>query len=93
VDGYPIGGEAAWHANAELIRSIIGSLKAVTFFDVGGISQQYDTLESSNIDLAVGFGLRLDSPVGPIRVEYGYNLTRAPDEPVGTIHFAIGVAF
>ena len=93
VDGYPIGGEAAWHANAELIRSIIGSLKAVTFFDAGGISQQYDRLESSNIDLAVGFGLRLDSPVGPIRVEYGYNLTRAPDEPVGTIHFAIGVAF
>ncbi|NQX02176.1 BamA/TamA family outer membrane protein, partial [bacterium] len=29
VNGFPTGGEARWHANAELIRGLAGSLKAV----------------------------------------------------------------
>jgi outer membrane translocation and assembly module TamA len=93
VDGYPTGGEAKWHANVELIRDFIGSLKAVGFFDAGGLSREYDGLGSSKVDLAAGLGLRLDLPIGPVRLEYGYNLTRDIDEPVGTLHFAIGMGF
>jgi outer membrane protein assembly factor BamA len=43
--------------------------------------------------LAVGLGLRLDLPIGPVRLEYGYNLTKGPGEPTGTLHFAIGITF
>ena len=93
VNGYPTGGEAKWHANVELIRDFIGSLKAVGFFDAGGLSREYDGLGSSKVDLAAGLGLRLDLPIGPVRLEYGYNLTREIDEPVGTLHFAIGMGF
>jgi outer membrane translocation and assembly module TamA len=38
-------------------------------------------------------GIRIDLPVGPIRFEYGHNLTRDEGEPSGTWHFAIGTAF
>lgn len=93
VDGYPTGGEAKWHANVEFLRNIAGSLRAVGFFDAGGLSREYDQLASSKVDLAAGLGLRLDLPIGPVRLEYGYNLTRDIDEPVGTLHFAIGAAF
>ncbi|NJR42966.1 MAG: BamA/TamA family outer membrane protein [Akkermansiaceae bacterium] len=48
---------------------------------------------SAEVELAAGMGLRLDLPIGPVRLEYGYNLTRNPGEPAGTIHFAIGAAF
>jgi outer membrane protein assembly factor BamA len=93
VNGYPTGGETKWHANAELIRGIAGSLKGVGFVDVGSLARNYDELNANRTDAAVGLGLRLDLPIGPVRLEYGYNLTRDTDEPVGTLHFAIGMAF
>ena len=93
VDGYPTGGEAMWHANIELIRTLVGGLKGVGFFDAGSLARKYDELDASQTDFAAGLGLRLDLPIGPVRLEYGYNLTRDPGEPVGTLHFAIGMAF
>jgi outer membrane protein assembly factor BamA len=93
VDGYPTGGEAKWHANIELVRTLLGSLKGVGFFDAGSLARKYDELDASQTDFAAGLGLRLDLPIGPVRLEYGYNLTRDPGEPVGTLHFAIGMAF
>ncbi len=93
LHGYPSGGEAMWNANAELIRKLGGTLKAVAFVDAGSLARHYDELGSSEIEIATGLGLRLDLPIGPVRLEYGYNLTRAPGEPNGTLHFAIGAAF
>ncbi len=93
VDGYPTGGEAMWHANMELVRTLVGGLKGVGFFDAGSLARKYDELDASQTDFAAGLGLRLDLPIGPVRLEYGYNLNRDPGEPVGTLHFAIGMAF
>jgi outer membrane protein insertion porin family len=92
-DGYPTGGEAMWNTNAELIRALTGSLKAVAFLDAGSLSREFDEIGSSDIEMAAGLGVRLDLPIGPVRLEYGYNLTRDTKEPVGTLHFAIGVAY
>ena len=93
VNTYPTGGEGSWHSNAELIRTISGSVKGVVFLDAGSLSRNYAEVFSSQLNLAAGLGLRLDLPIGPIRLEYGYNLTQDPGEPVGTVHFAIGMAF
>jgi outer membrane protein assembly factor BamA len=93
VNDYATGGEATWNSNAELIRSLGGTLKAVAFFDAGTLSRSYDQLGSSDIELAIGLGLRLNLPIGPIRLEYGYNLTQDSGEPTGTLHFAIGITF
>ncbi len=92
-NNYPTGGEGMWHTNTELTRNLSGSLKAVSFLDAGSLSRHYQQLGSSSLELAAGLGLRLDLPIGPVRLEYGYNLTRDPGEPVGTLHFAIGVTF
>ena len=93
VNGFPTGGEAMWNTNFELTRRLGKSLKAVAFVDAGSLAKDYDDFAAGEIEMAVGLGLRLDLPVGPVRLEYGYNLTRDGDEPVGTIHFAIGAAF
>lgn len=92
-NGYATGGEASWHANAELIRTITGSVKGVLFVDTGSLSRSYDEIGSAKVNVAAGLGLRLDLPIGPVRLEYGYNLTQDPGEPIGTFHFAIGTAF
>ena len=93
LNGYPLGGEAMWNSNIELSRSITSALAAVAFVDAGSLSRSYDGLTSADIEVAAGLGLRLNLPIGPVRLEYGYNLTRDPGEPIGTIHFAIGFAY
>ncbi len=90
---FATGGEAAWAANLELIRPLGGQLQLVGFLDAGSLSQAYQNLGSADIELAAGLGLRLDLPIGPVRLEYGFNLTQDPGEPAGTFHFAIGAAF
>jgi outer membrane protein insertion porin family len=93
TEGYPIGGESMWNANAELIRSLGRTLRAVAFIDAGSLTTDFSDLGSGQLEIAAGLGLRLDLPVGPIRFEYGHNLTKDSGEPSGTFHFAIGVAY
>lgn len=92
LNGDPLGGEAYWVVNAEYLQSIAGPVKAVVFVDAGHLSGD-SALDFGSPELAAGLGLRLDLPVGPIRLEYGHNLTRDRGEPSGSWHFAIGVAF
>ena len=93
VNGYPTGGEAMWNTNLELIRTLSGAVKAVAFLDAGTLARNHEELGSSSIELAAGLGVRFDLPIGPVRIEYGLNLTRDPGEPNGTFHFAIGCAY
>ncbi len=87
------GGEAYWIANAEYIHQITGPIKAVAFTDIGNLSADYSSFGFSNMDVAVGLGIRADLPIGPVRLEYGHNMTRDDGEPTGAFHFAIGVSF
>lgn len=93
VNGYPIGGEAMWNANAEISREVAGPVHAVLFFDAGSLARNHEEISNAEVELATGLGFRLNLPIGPVRVEYGYNLTRDPGEPNGTFHFAIGHAY
>jgi outer membrane protein assembly complex protein YaeT len=93
VNGYPTGGGASWHANLELTRSITDTVRAVVFMDAGALSRSFDEIGSAEVELAAGLGIRFDLPIGPIRFEYGYNLTPDRGEPAGTFHFAIGTAY
>lgn len=80
-----LGGTAWWVANAEFTRSLVGPVKGLLFVDAAGLD--------SETDMAVGVGVRIDLPVGPIRLEYGHSLSRDPGEPSGAFHFAIGTTF
>ena len=93
ANGDPFGGDFSWAVNTELSRSISGIVKAVAFLDAGGVEGNFLGAQQGGLELAVGLGVRLDLPIGPVRLEYGYNLTRDPGEPNGTFHFAIGSTF
>lgn len=93
INGHPTGGESSWTTHAEITRNLIGSLKATAFVDAGALGRDHTDFAGAEVEVAAGFGLRLDLPIGPVRLEYGRNLTRDAGEPGGTFHFAIGVAF
>jgi len=91
--GDPYGGDFSWAVNVELTRNVTGPLNAVAFVDAGGVTGDYIAPREGGLELAVGLGLRLNLPIGPVRLEYGHNLTQDAGEPNGTLHFAIGATF
>ena len=88
-----IGGEAYWNASLEYIRDIKDPIRGVVFFDMGQVYSDISSWGFNNPSYALGLGVRIDLPIGPIRLEYGHNLNRKDGEPAGTLHFAIGATF
>jgi len=87
------GGEAYWVSSIEYNRQVAGPLWTNLFLDAGTISELPSELVNTDAELAIGLGFWLNLPIGPMRAEYGYNLTRDTGEPAGTFHFTIGVSF
>ena len=98
-NGYPIGGEFFTVFNAEYTFPIYGELQGAVFVDAGnllpGVDNLFDGVTAGFDDMryAVGLGLRYKLPVGPIRLDYGYNPDRHPGEDTGAFHFSFGFAF
>lgn len=91
--GDPYGGSISWAIQNELSRPIVGPLRLVSFIDAGGLSGDYAGLLGGGLEIAAGLGLRVNSPIGQISLEYGHNMTQDRGEPDGTWHFAIGTTF
>lgn len=92
-DGDPYGGQFSWAVNTELSRKINSSVSLVGFVDVGAVDGTYEGRREGGVEIAAGLGVRIDLPIGPVRLEYGHNLTQDDAEPSGTWHFAIGATF
>ncbi len=92
--GEVIGGTKELIFNAEYIVPLLEEikLKGVIFFDAG---RAYDGSETFGSDMryTTGAGVRWFSPIGPIRIEYGYNLDRRDDESSSRIEFTFGSFF
>ena len=93
-NGEVIGGTKELLFNAEYIVPLLDEirLKGVVFFDAGRAYGDSETF-GSDLRYTTGAGLRWVSPIGPIRIEYGYNLDRRDDESSGRIEFAFGSFF
>ena len=97
--GFPTGGNGEVVLNAELRVSFFGNrAEAVGFLDAGNIFRRASDLDLTNLRPAAGVGGRYRSPVGPIRVDVGFNLNRKELVP-GTLergyvlHISLGQAF
>ena len=102
--GAPLGGNAFLVGNFEVRHPIYKKLNGVVFLDGG---QLYSTppghiwpdirLTSVNdLRFSSGFGFRLHSPLGAIRLEMGYQLNPQDGTSFGdrtAVHFSIGELF
>ena len=87
------GGEALLVLNEEWHFPIWRRLRGELFLDAGNVYQTISDFDPTDLRSSAGAGLRLDTPIGPIRVEYGWKLDRKPDESPGEIIFSIGTVF
>lgn len=92
-DGNPTGGNAYLMGNLELRTSIGRGFGVVAFLDVGNVWIRVKDVNPGDLKYTTGLGLRYNTPVGPLRVDYGFKLNRQPGESLGEIHFSVGHAF
>lgn len=71
--GYPLGGNAMLISNAELRIPLFGSLGIVLFYDVGSVFSHSEDISIEDLSKAVGIGLRFNTPIGPLRMDWGIN--------------------
>ncbi|MDK2955330.1 MAG: outer membrane protein insertion porin family [Desulfovibrionales bacterium] len=104
--GDRIGGLKEFYMNVEYLFPISkeNGIVGVTFFDAGNVweeGQWYfeDTKQDDGSPLllglykSVGVGLRWYSPMGPLRLEYGYGLDDLEGSPRNKIEFSMGQDF
>jgi outer membrane protein insertion porin family/translocation and assembly module TamA len=72
---FPSGGRSIFIVNAEYRFPIAGPFGGTVFVDAGNVFPDTKIL-FDRLRYGVGSGLRYLSPVGPVRVDVGYNLNR-----------------
>jgi outer membrane protein assembly factor BamA len=90
--GNPLGGDVYTALNAELIFPITGGFQGAFFVDAGSLKND-DVPGSGDLRYGVGAGLRYKLPIGPLRLDYGFNPDRRQGEDMGAFHFSFGFAF
>jgi outer membrane protein assembly factor BamA len=90
----PQGGELAVLTGAELRFPLWKVFEGSLFLDGGQVWLDKSHASFGDFSWAVGPGLSIRSPVGPIRFDYGIRINPPDDgEPNQVFHFAIGYAF
>jgi outer membrane protein insertion porin family len=86
-----IGGDKKAFCNLEYIFPLIKDvgLKGLVFFDAGNAWGEDEDF-FSKIRYSAGAGIRWFSPMGPLRLEWGYNLDPVDGEPNSQFEFSIG---
>ncbi len=67
----PLGGFTLWEASAELRFAGLYPFTLVAFADASDVSRDIGTIGFQYPHLSVGPGVRYESPVGPIRLDFG----------------------
>lgn len=92
----PIGGYTMIQGNLEARLALFGPLALVAFLDLGDVQAIEKTYKTSQWNLAAGPGLRAETPLGLVRLDFGYRLNDPgvyPDEPMWGLYFGLGEAF
>lgn len=90
--GRQFGGSKEFINNAEVIVPLISSagISGVVFYDVGEAFDDNSNIELSELRRAYGGGIRWQSPMGPIRIEFGFPGDRRPGERSMVTLFSFG---
>ena len=82
-------------ATAEYTFPIIEHVRGAVFFDWGVLNRDPHTFGGAgqHIGSDAGFGVRLDLPIGPIRIDYGIPIQRDGNHNDGRFNFNVGYQF
>lgn len=86
-------GDAFVLVRAELRFPIYGQLRGGLFTDLGNLWADPELVNPFDLRPTAGVGLRLSTPVGPVALDWGFNLARRSElrERSNALHFSIGL--
>ena len=92
----PVGGKQLFILNSEA-RFPLGIMKAlggVVFYDGGNVYSAINLHNfADNYSNTIGIGLRYATPIGPIRIDFGRNLSPVPGIGANQYFITVGQAF
>lgn len=99
--GTPIGGHSMFETSGEVRMPLVGNFAIVGFVDAGNVWYESFDFDLGDLRVDVGPGLRYLTPIGPVRVDLGYQLTPVdgllvdgqPEPRRWRLHFSLGQAF
>lgn len=92
----PLGGNSLLVGNIEYTYPLFSFLKAAAFYDIGNVWEKLGDIGSGGLKSGIGLGVRIKTPIGPIMLDYGIPLNKAPGEDSkssGRFHFSASHGF
>jgi len=92
----PLGGNGVVIANNELRFPLFWFIHGAVFHDIGNVFNSITDVSQAGWSNAIGFGLRAQTPIGPVRFDVGYNPKPPPSRGSFShwnFHFTIGHPF
>jgi len=92
----PLGGDSMLIGNIEYTYPLFAFMKLAAFYDIGNVWAKLSDIGSGGLKSAVGLGVRIKTPIGPIMLDYGIPLNKAPGEETkgnGRFHFSVSHGF
>jgi outer membrane protein insertion porin family len=91
----PEGGKTMAFGSAEFTYPIFDRVRGAVFADAGIDNQNFFDYSFSDVQVGVGFGFRLDLPIGPLRFDLGFPIVadQFNDGSVVRFHFDAGYQF
>lgn len=92
--GVPTGGRTKLVINLlEIRRTLYKVLGGVIFLEAGNVWTKPEKCQLCTLRPAAGIGIRINTPIGLARLDYGFNLDRREGEDARKLYFSMGQAF
>lgn len=89
----PVGGNTYWFGSVEYSIPIIERLRFAVFYDIGNVMADPFDFNFSRYSDNWGFGIRLNLPIGPLRLDYGIPISYDRRYSGGNGRFQFGVGY
>src|SRR5438093_924142 len=92
-NGEPVGGQTMARTTIEWTFPIIEKARGALFYDMGFVNSEAWSFGFNHMASDIGVGIRLDLPIGPLRLDYGYPVMRDGYNGGGHFNFNVGYQF
>jgi outer membrane protein assembly factor BamA len=89
----PVGGTSLLVLNEELRFPLFGRVSAAAFADAGNTFTAERGIVLGDLAVGLGVGLRIRTPLAPVRLDLGFPVPRRSGESSYRWHFSIGQIF
>jgi outer membrane protein insertion porin family len=93
TNGIPLGGQSLARLTIEYTIPIIEKVRVAVFYDTGFVNRDPYDYGISHLASDVGIGLRLNLPIGPLRIDYGIPVIKDNNKGTGRFNFNVGYQF